>query len=187
MIHGVKARGRFRRKFASSASRTCKSTPSLLRAHAARCRRRCRRSGDAEKILFGGEALPRSLIAVSCARAFAGEICNMYGPTETTIWSDRAIASPDERGAIPIGKPIANTQVYVLDAHWQPVPIGVPGELYIGGDGVARGYLEPARADGRALRDRSVPRRAGGSTAPAIWRAVCRTAISSSWAAPITR
>ena len=90
------------------------------------------------KILCGGEALPRELAnqLVSC-----GEVWNMYGPTETTIWS---ATSRVEAGAGPvtIGPPIQNTQFYVLDKQNQPLPIGVPGELHIGGDGVARGYYK---------------------------------------------
>src|SRR5581483_5129626 len=90
------------------------------------------------RILCGGEALPRELAAQLLDRC--GALWNMYGPTETTIWSTIAkIESADD--VIPIGRPIANTQTYVLDARLQPVPIGVPGELYIGGDGLARGYL----------------------------------------------
>jgi amino acid adenylation domain-containing protein len=88
--------------------------------------------------LCGGEALPRDLAEHLLPRVKA--LFNMYGPTETTIWSTlcqiRSVEIP-----ISIGHPIANTQVYVLDHDLQPVPIGVPGELYIGGDGVARGYL----------------------------------------------
>jgi amino acid adenylation domain-containing protein len=96
------------------------------------------------KAICGGEALPRELAdrllkKVSC-------LWNIYGPTETTVWSttyevkrDRAVPRTDTAEAI--GRPIANTQIYILDSALQPVPIGVPGELYIGGDGVARGYL----------------------------------------------
>jgi len=65
---------------------------------------------------------------------------NMYGPTETTIWSSiYKVETVNEQ--IPIGRPIGNTQLYILDRNQQPLPIGVPGELYIGGDGLARGYL----------------------------------------------
>jgi hypothetical protein len=65
----------------------------------------------------------------------------MYGPTETTIWSSTETAGPNEP-VVNIGRPIANTQMYVLDEHQEPVPVGVPGELYIGGDGVTRGYWQ---------------------------------------------
>jgi natural product biosynthesis luciferase-like monooxygenase protein len=93
------------------------------------------------KLMVGGEALPVGL-AAQLARELPGTVLNMYGPTETTIWSTTSLVTgePNPTGAVDIGRPIANTQVYVLDAHRQPVPIGVPGELWIGGDGVARGY-----------------------------------------------
>ena len=64
----------------------------------------------------------------------------MYGPTETTIWSS-IYKVETVNGPIPIGRPIGNSQLYILDRNQQPLPIGVPGELYIGGDGIARGYL----------------------------------------------
>jgi surfactin family lipopeptide synthetase A len=90
------------------------------------------------KILCGGEAMPRELMNRLAARA--SSVWNMYGPTETTIWSTmHEVTSTD--GPIPIGRPIANTQIYILDKCLQPVPVGVPGELYIGGTGLARGYL----------------------------------------------
>jgi surfactin family lipopeptide synthetase A len=94
--------------------------------------------GDAQlKMLCGGEALPRELANQLLAKG--GELWNMYGPTETTIWSSAAQVGRDD-APINIGGPIANTQLYILDAHLQPVPIGVPGELHIGGLGLARGY-----------------------------------------------
>src|SRR5207302_3589518 len=65
---------------------------------------------------------------------------NMYGPTETTIWSAVHRVEPAV-GPVPIGLPIANTQFYIVDSELQPVPIGVPGELLIGGTGLSRGYL----------------------------------------------
>ncbi|WP_440119540.1 amino acid adenylation domain-containing protein [Paenibacillus sp. QZ-Y1] len=94
--------------------------------------------GSAElKILCGGESWSRELASQLQARS--KEVWNMYGPTETTIWS--AIHQVREQeGIIPIGRPIANTQMYVLDRHKEPVPVGVAGELYIGGEGVANGY-----------------------------------------------
>jgi acyl carrier protein len=65
----------------------------------------------------------------------------MYGPTETTIWSAVQHVQGEHVGVVPIGQPIANTQLHVLDSKLQPLPVGVPGDLYIGGDGLARGYL----------------------------------------------
>ncbi len=88
------------------------------------------------KILCGGEAFAADLAESLLKR---GMVWNLYGPTETTIWSMAHRVAPEE-GPIPIGRPIANTEVYVLDTHLQPVPIGVAGELYIGGAGLARGY-----------------------------------------------
>ena len=89
------------------------------------------------KMLCGGEALSRILADELLQRG--ASLWNMYGPTETTIWSSTYEV---KRGADPIhlGRPIANTQFYVLDSRLQPVPGGVAGELYIGGDGVASGY-----------------------------------------------
>jgi acyl-coenzyme A synthetase/AMP-(fatty) acid ligase len=91
------------------------------------------------KALSGGEALPRELAALLGERC--GEVWNLYGPTETTVWSTAHAVSTGEEGPVPIGRPIAGTRVYVLDARLRPVPTGVPGELFIGGEGVARGYL----------------------------------------------
>ena len=90
------------------------------------------------KILCGGESLPRHLADALLCRA--KEVWNLYGPTETAVWSSLARVEPGD-GPISIGRPIANTELYVLDAKLQPVPVGVPGELFIGGLGVARGYL----------------------------------------------
>jgi amino acid adenylation domain-containing protein len=89
------------------------------------------------KVLCGGEALPRDLADQLIERS--EQVWNVYGPTETTIWSSATRVTAGT-GPLPIGPPIANTQFYVLDQHLQPVPIGVVGELYIGGRGLARGY-----------------------------------------------
>ena len=89
-------------------------------------------------MLCGGEALPQELAAQLLERG--GALWNLYGPTETTIWSTAERLAPQE--SVTIGRPIANTQTYVLDKHLQPMPVGVPGELYIAGDGLARGYRQ---------------------------------------------
>jgi amino acid adenylation domain-containing protein len=90
------------------------------------------------KMLSGGEPLPRKLADRLLKQA--ASLWNVYGPTETTIWSSIERVEEGDN-PISIGKPIANTQFYILDARLQPVPVGVPGDLYIGGDGVSRGYL----------------------------------------------
>jgi len=98
---------------------------------------------DDLKILCGGEALTNDL--AERLLELGAEVWNLYGPTETTIWSTiYQLTSNQGQGTsntVPIGRPIANTQIYILDASLQPVPIGVIGDLYIGGDGVSRGYL----------------------------------------------
>ena len=93
-----------------------------------------------QKLMIGGEAFPAAM-ANELTELVAGEVINMYGPTETTIWSSTYQLN-GEQGVVPIGRPIANTQLYVLDKYMQPVPAGIPGELFIGGDGVVRGYLD---------------------------------------------
>src|SRR5207237_143411 len=83
------------------------------------------------QMLVGGEALPTAL-ARELQAAIAGELRNMYGPTETTVWSaTQPVTSTTD--PLPIGRPIANTQIYILDRFGQPVPAGVPGEIFIGG------------------------------------------------------
>jgi len=89
------------------------------------------------KVLCGGEAFPPDLARELLERA--GSVWNMYGPTETTVWSTCYLCN-DANAPILIGRPIANTTVYILDKHLQPLPVGVPGELHIGGEGVTRGY-----------------------------------------------
>jgi amino acid adenylation domain-containing protein len=89
------------------------------------------------KVLCGGEALTRDLADKLLVRKL--DLWNVYGPTETTIWSTVRRVQPTT-GTVPIGRPIANTTTYILDNNEQPVPIGVAGELYIGGVGLAKGY-----------------------------------------------
>ena len=100
--------------------------------------------------LCGGEALPRDLARALLSRVRS--LWNMYGPTETTVWSTVQELRDADSG-IPIGHPILNTTVYVLDAAGQPVPLGVAGELCIGGEGVARGYRQrPELTDEKFVR-----------------------------------
>lgn len=90
------------------------------------------------KALVGGEPLTPDLASRLLARC--GEVWNMYGPTETTVWSSCWRVSPEAVQAIDLGRPVLNTSIQVLDEHLQLCPIGVPGEIYIGGTGVALGY-----------------------------------------------
>jgi len=89
-------------------------------------------------LMVGGEAFPNAL-AKDLKGFLTGRLTNMYGPTETTIWS--TTQDVEDPANIPIGLPIANTDIYILDENLQPVSTGVPGDLFIGGQGVVRGYL----------------------------------------------
>jgi natural product biosynthesis luciferase-like monooxygenase protein len=112
-------------------------TPSLMRMLALGDDTLAALSG-LRSVLLGGEALPVDLVAKVAARLDC-QLVNMYGPTETTIWSATHALSEPTR-LVPIGRPIANTQIYILDQQMLPVPVGSAGEVYIGGAGVARGY-----------------------------------------------
>lgn len=95
-------------------------------------------------IIIGGEALPVSLVKEYSASGKATRWTNVYGVTESSVDSTFYLADPVKlkgRTHVPIGGPIVNTQIYLLDKYRNPVPVGVPGELYIGGDGLAAGYL----------------------------------------------
>jgi len=110
------------------------------------------------KILCGGEALSRDLAEQLLEKG--ASLWNLYGPTETTIWSTacKVEANKLSKSLVPIGRPIANTQVYLLDSFGQPVPIGLPGELHIGGAGLARGYLNRPEL----TAEKFIPHPAGG-------------------------
>ncbi|ABW31352.1 non-ribosomal peptide synthetase [Acaryochloris marina] len=122
------------------------------------------------KMLCGGEALSGDL--AQQLMNMGTSVWNLYGPTETTIWStiypvknqphnhtdsEVPFTKGDLGGSIPIGHPIANTQIYLLDRHGQPVPVGVPGELHIGGDGLARGYLNRPELTAERFIDFGLP------------------------------
>ena len=114
--------------------------------------------GSLKQMLLGGEAVPAALIH-HLRQVFTGEIHNMYGPTETTIWSTTCRVE-DVDSIVSIGKPIANTQVYLLDSDLSRVAPGEIGELFIGGDGVARGYWQ--RPELTAERFLTIPALAAG-------------------------
>jgi natural product biosynthesis luciferase-like monooxygenase protein/amino acid adenylation domain-containing protein len=115
-----------------------------------------------ECLMVGGEALPPAL-ARELAGVVGGTVLNMYGPTETCIWSSTDVVNPAV-SPVSLGRPIANTEFYVVDRAGHPVPVGVPGELLIGGAGVVRGYWQrpeltaerfvahPVRREGRVYR-----------------------------------
>jgi amino acid adenylation domain-containing protein len=116
------------------------------------------------KALCGGEALPWELAEALQARS--GTLWNLYGPTETTIWSAVQPVTGRGEGVVALGRPILNTGLYVLDRHLQPVPAGVHGELYIGGAGVTRGYLgQPG-----LTAERFVPDPFGGEAGARMYR-----------------
>jgi len=98
--------------------------------------------GRVQTLLLGGEPLTGALTA-EVRKATGARLLNMYGPTETTVWStaEEVAGTPDE-AVLGIGRPLPNQRAYVLDATMEPVPPGVVGELWIGGEGVARGYWE---------------------------------------------
>ena len=122
--------------------------------------------GPPIRVLCGGEALPRDLAERLLARGSA--VWNLYGPTETTIWSAVHEVRRNEGGpaVVPIGKPLANTGLYLLDSALRPVPVGVAGELLIGGHGLARGYR--GRPDLTA--ERFVPDPVSGESGARLYR-----------------
>ncbi len=99
--------------------------------------------------LCGGEALPRDL--ADQLRADGAVLWNVYGPTETTVWSAAGVVA-DGPGPVEVGEPIGHTQVYLLDEHLAPVPVGMLGEVYLAGHGVARGYHDRPRLTAAAFR-----------------------------------
>lgn len=127
-------------------------TPSMARMIAMNEESRAALAG-VRMVMVGGEALPGALVQ-DLRAATSARILNMYGPTETTIWSSvEEVGVPE--AVSNIGTPLANQQMYVLDARGAPVPVGTPGELWIGGDGVTRGYWQ--RPDLTAERFRPDP------------------------------
>ena len=109
-------------------------------------------------LLFGGEAVDPQRVRAILRQGAPQHLLHMYGPTESTTFASwYEVEDADDASSIPIGCPIANTQIYLFDSHLKPVPIGVRGELYIGGDGLAQGYLNrPELTAERFIRSDSV-------------------------------
>jgi amino acid adenylation domain-containing protein len=118
------------------------------------------------RVICSGEALARELEERTRKRTGA-QVSNLYGPTEAAVDVTCWVGEGDgERGAAPIGKPIANTEMYVLDSELEAAPVGVKGEIYISGAGLARGYLRRAELTG----ERFIPARHGGRPGERMYR-----------------
>jgi amino acid adenylation domain-containing protein len=108
--------------------------------------------GSVRTVNLAGEPLKPELVQRLYQTGTVKKVCDLYGPSETTTYSTFTLRTADARGSI--GRPIANSRIYLLDAAFQPVPIGVPGEIFVGGAGVARGYLRrPESSAERFLPD----------------------------------
>ena len=140
------------------------------------------------RVICSGEALPFDLQERFFQRLGA-ELHNLYGPTEAAVDVSYWQCTPDTAlSIVPIGKPIWNTQLYILDKYLQPVPVGVAGELHIGGVNLARGYLKkPELTAQKFIPDPFGGNPERGSTRPVIWRVSCLTETSSTWDASTTR
>ncbi len=145
-------------------------------------------------VVFGGEALDLAALSPWVRRHGdqKPELINMYGITETTVhvtWRPVKATDLERPGASPVGVPIPDLQVYLLGTHQELLPVGVPGEIYVGGAGLARGYLgRPELTAERFVPDPfSAP--AGRAALPhaATWRGGVRTATWTTWAASTTR
>ncbi|GAB5405600.1 MAG: hypothetical protein Aurels2KO_38310 [Aureliella sp.] len=121
-----------------------------------------RQLGSLKHMMVGGEPLSQAL-AKDLREILSGRLTNMYGPTETTVWS--TTKEIENAADITIGRPIANTQIYICDNDMHPVPVGVPGHLYIGGDGVVRGYLNREELTSERFR----PNPFGGNASRIYW------------------
>ena len=98
-------------------------------------------------LLFGGEAVDPRWVKEIIKKASPQRLIHVYGPTESTTFSSWYLVQdvPEGTKTLPIGRPISNTQIYILDRYYKPVPLGVPGEIHIGGAGLARGYLNRSK------------------------------------------
>jgi amino acid adenylation domain-containing protein/FkbH-like protein len=127
---------------------------------------------------LAGEPLATSLVNDIYGQTKVRKVYDLYGPTETTTYSTFTLRKPDEPPSI--GRPLSNEQVYLLDANMQPVPIGVPGDLYIGGDGVARCYLNRPELTAEKFIRSSL---AGNSSGPGAAKRLYKTGDLARWRA----
>jgi surfactin family lipopeptide synthetase A len=114
------------------------------------------RLASLRSVIVAGEACPRQLVNLHYEILPRASLFNEYGPTEATVWSTVFECEPGgSESSVPIGRPIANTRVYLLDRHLEPVPVGVPADLYISGDSIACGYLNQTSLTSKSfVRDR---------------------------------
>ena len=138
-------------------------------------------------VMSGGEALPTQVIARFQRRSGA-KLYNVYGPTETIINSTCWLCEEtDGLASSPIGRPIPNARIYILDSALRPLPIGVAGHMHIGGVGLARGYLNrPDLTAEKFIPDPFSAEPGARLYKPVIWPAICPTGTSSSSAVPTT-
>jgi amino acid adenylation domain-containing protein/FkbH-like protein len=122
-----------------------------------------------EVVNLAGEPLATSLVNDIYHQTRVRKVYDLYGPTETTTYSTFTLRKPEEPPSI--GRPLSNEQIYLLDANMQPVPIGVPGDLYIGGDGVARGYLNrPEMTAEKFIRNPFAQHSSGNGAAQRLYK-----------------
>ncbi len=139
-------------------------------------------------VCLAGEALHNALAQRIYQCEHISEVYNLYGPTEDTTYSTWRLIEKGSDAAVTIGRPVANTQVYILDAQLHPVPAGVTGELHIGGDGLARGYLgRPELTAERFIPNPYTGLQGRVYTGRGTWPATCPMAILSSSAELTTR
>ncbi len=130
--------------------------------------------------IVAGEECPKELVENHYRSNPQAALFNEYGPTEGTVWSSVYRCEPDSRSTrVPIGRPIANAQLYILDSRFQPVPVGVRGELHIAGAGITRGYLNQVELTRQKFVSNPFSDQPGSLYKTGHLAATCRTAILS--------